>query len=121
MAKIVQITTDVPVKRTRRAPDVSDEQREKRLCDLAITQVEERMRNGKATAAEYLHYLKLASERSKQEQEELRCKVELLKAKTEAINEAKKSSQNYARVIEAMTHYGGTVLASSEEDYSDII
>ena len=68
MSKIVTIKTEEPVKRVRRAPDISDEQREKRLCDLAITQVEERMRTGKATAAEYLHYLKLASERSKQEQ-----------------------------------------------------
>lgn len=121
MAKIVTIKTEEPVKRKRRVPDVTDEQREKRLCDLALTRVEERMRNGEATAMEYSHFLKLAAERNRMEQEELRCKIELLKAKAEAIKTAEQSSLDYAAVLKAMTHYGSTVIASSEEDVSDII
>ena len=121
MPKVVTIKTQEPVKKKQFVPDVSDEQREKRLCDLALTKVEERMRNGEATAMEYSHFLRLAAERNKMEQEEMRCKIELLKAKTEAIAEAKKSAVDYAAVLKAMTDYGSVILASSEEDISDII
>ena len=121
MSKIVTIQTNEPRKTRRRVPDVTDEQREKRLCDMALDCVEERMRTGQATAMEYTHFLKLAAERNKMEQEEMRCKIELLKAKTKAIADAEKQSLDYANVLKAMTHYGSTVLASSEEDVSDII
>lgn len=121
MSKVVTIKTEEGIKTRRRVPDVSDEQREKRLCDMALSAVEQRMKNGTATAAEYIHFLKLASERSRQEQEELRCRTELLKAKTQAIADAEKASIEYGKVIKALKNYGGTVIASSEEDVSDII
>lgn len=121
MAKIVTIKTEEPRKTRRNVPDVSDDQREKRLCNLALTRVEERMENGTATAMEYLHFLKLACEKTKLETEEVRYKTEFLKAKTEAIAKAEQSSLDYAAVLKAMTNYGSTILASSEEDISDII
>ena len=121
MAKVITMKVDETTKKSRNVPDVSDEQREKRLCDLALSRVEERMQNGTATAMEYIHFLKLACEKSKQEQEELRCKTELLKAKTKAIADAERANLDYANVIKALTQYGSTIVASSEEDYSDII
>lgn len=107
MPKVVSIVGNNAKKASKRAPDVTDEQREKRLCDLALTVAEERMRNGTATSAEICHFLRIATEKSKQEQEELRCKTELLKAKTQAIADAEKSNVDYAKVIEALTRYSG--------------
>ena len=121
MAKRVTISTGSGVYDLKRVPDVSDNQREKRLCDLALTAVEQRIKDGTASSAELVHFLKLGSERYKYEQEELKWKTELLRAKTQAIAEAEKSSLDYAKVIEALTHYGSTVLSSNEEDVSDII
>lgn len=121
MVKRVTITTGSSIDDLKRVPDVSDIQREKRLCDLALTAVEKRMKDGTASSAEYVHFLRLGSERYKYEQEELRWKTELLRAKTRAIDEAEKSSLDYAKVIEALTHYGSTILASNEEDASDMI
>lgn len=121
MAKRLTIINGTGIDDVKRVPDVSDNQREKRLCDLALTAVEKRMKEGTASSAEYVHFLKLASEKTKYEQEELRWKTELLKAKTKAIDEAEKSSIEYSKVLEALTKYGVTALASAEEDVSDII
>ncbi|MBO7453604.1 MAG: hypothetical protein J6U54_24995, partial [Clostridiales bacterium] len=121
MAKVVTIVDGTSAKKKRRAPDVSDQQREKRICDLALTAVEERIRNGTATSAELVHFLKLASERNRYEIEELHSRVNLQKAKVDAINEAKKQAVDYEEVKQALTHYGSTIIASSETDYSDII
>ena len=120
MAKRVTISTGSGINDLRRVPDVTDNQRERRLCDLALTAVEQRIKDGTASSAELVHFLKLGSERYKYEQEELKWKTELLRAKTQALDEAKKSAADYEKVIEALTHYGGTILASQEEDVSDI-
>lgn len=120
MGKIVTIDTESTIKPKKRVPDVNDIQREKRLCDLALDAVERRIRDGKATSAELLHFLKLASEKNKYEQEELHYRTEMLKAKTQAIAAAEKSNEDYAKVLQALSRYSGTVSSSEEEEVSDI-
>lgn len=120
MAKIVTVKGESTPKRIKRVPDVSDEQREKRLINRALELVEERMEKGEATSAEILHFLKLGSERNRREQEEISYRTELMREKTKAIKSAEEREKKYDTVIDALNRYGSTILASQDEDYSDI-
>lgn len=120
MAKVVTVKGGSPQKRRKGVPDVSDEQREKRLINRALELVEERMENGEATSAEILHFLKLGSERNRREQEEISYRTELMREKTRAIKSAEEREKKYDTVIDALNRYGSTILASQDEDYSDI-
>lgn len=120
MTKIVTVKGESTPKRTKRVPDVSDEQREKRLINRALELVEERMEKGEATSAEILHFLKLGSERNRREQEEISYRTELMREKTKAIKSAEEREKKYDTVIDALNRYGSTILASQDEDYSDI-
>lgn len=88
-------------------PAMSEEARENQMIALAIDQVEERMRTGKASSAEYVHFLKLASSKEKLEKEKAIEEVKLLKAKTEAIESSKRIEELYEKAINAMSMYAG--------------
>ena len=120
MTKVVTVKGGSPQKRRKSVPDVSDEQREKRLINRALELVEERMESGEATSAEILHFLKLGSERNRREQEEISYRTELMREKTKAIKSAEEREKKYDTVIDALNRYGSTILASQDEDYSDI-
>ena len=120
MTKIVTVKGESTPKHIKRVPDVSDEQREKRLINRALELVEERMEKGEATSAEILHFLKLGSERNRREQEEISYRTELMREKTRAIKSAEEREKKYDTVIDAFSRYGSTILASQDEDYSDI-
>lgn len=120
MTKVVTVKGGSSQKRRKSVPDVSDEQREKRLINRALELVEERMENGEATSAEILHFLKLGSERNRREQEEISYRTELMREKTRAIKSAEEREKKYDTVIDALNRYGSTILASQDEDYSDI-
>ena len=120
MTKVVTVKGGSSQKRRKSVPDVSDEQREKRLINRALELVEERMESGEATSAEILHFLKLGSERNRREQEEISYRTELMREKTKAIKSAEEREKKYDTVIDALNRYGSTILASQDEDYSDI-
>lgn len=101
----VQVSQDIPAKRR---PAMSEEARENQMIALAIDQVEERMRNGTASSAEYVHFLKLASSKEKLELQKAQEEIKLLKAKTEAIESGKNIEQLYSNAIRAMSDYAGT-------------
>ena len=103
------------------APDVNDEQREQRLCSLALDLLEERLRNGTATGPEILHFAKLGSERAKLEQEKLRYEAELNKAKADAIRDNQENQKSNAEVLKALGLYRATLDSMESEDYSDIL
>ena len=88
-------------------PARSPEERENRMISLAMDLVEQRLRNGTATSAETVHFLKLGSSREKLEQDEKRREIELKAAKTEALESAKRIEALYADAVNAMRKYGG--------------
>ena len=94
----------------------TEEGRENQMIALAIDKVEERMMNGTASSQEYVHYLKLAANRKTQrlENEKLELELELVKAKTEAIQSTKRSEEMFAEAIKQMTIYQGR---GEPEDY----
>lgn len=107
-------TETEPVQRRRR-PALSPEARENQLIALAVDRVEERLLNGTASSQEIVHFLRLGSMKSREEQEILRQQRELLEAKTEALRSAKRVEELYEGALQAMKAYGGQVI-SDEDD-----
>lgn len=112
MAK-VKVTSNQTKPKMR--PALTPEARENQLISLAVDLVEERLRNGTASSQETTHFLKLGSPKARLEKEKLEREVELLRAKTEAIESAKHVEELYANAIKAMQKYSGN--GDSDEDY----
>ena len=96
-------------------PALTPQERENRLIALSYDAVEQRILNGTATAAEYVHFLKAGSLRQREEMEKLQKENELLRAKTEAIDREKDHNLDYKLVIMALNSYR----SESEDDYPD--
>lgn len=88
-------------------PAMSPENRENQLIDLAYTLVEERLRNGTASAQETVHFLRLGTTRARLEQQKVETETELLKAKQKMIESAEHTSAIYQEAIDAMKRYSG--------------
>lgn len=76
--------------------------RESQLASLAYDAVEQRIRNGTASAMELVYFLKLGSQQQRLEKEKLEAEIETLKAKTKVLNESKERDKLYADAIAAM-------------------
>ena len=98
-------------------PAMSPEAREQQLTSLAVNLVEQRLIDGTASAQETVHFLKLASQKTKLELERARLENELIKAKTQSIRDQADMKVLYKDAIEAMRRYSGH--GSDEEDDID--
>lgn len=98
-------------------PALTPEARENQLISLAIDLVEQRLIDGTASSQETTHFLKLASRKAKLEVERAQLENELIKAKTQSINDQADIKKLYADAIEAMKRYSGH--RSDAEDYDD--
>lgn len=85
----------------------SPEARENQLIALAVDLAEQQLRDGTASSQVITHYLKLGTYKEKLEREKLQHETELLKAKTEAIESAKRIDEMYAEALRAMKEYSG--------------
>lgn len=103
----------------RRAPALTAEAREQQLIALAVDCVEQRMRNGTASAQEYVHFLKLATTKQQLELEKIRNENELLVAKKQALDASKKTEEMYSKAIAAMRSYTG--ISNGEDDADEIV
>lgn len=88
-------------------PATTDEARELQMAALAVDCVEKRMREGKASASEYVYYLKIASDKERMEKKKLEEEIKLLRAKTEAYESSKRVEELYAEAIKAIGIYQG--------------
>ena len=98
-----------------RSAKMTPEAQENLLISLAYDLVEERLREGTASAQETVHFLKLGSTRNRAEMERLQEENKLLKAKTESLNAARQSDEMFTKAIEAMQRYRG----DGQEDIGD--
>lgn len=89
------------------APALTTEARESQLVTYAIDLAERQLREGTASSAVIVHYLKLGSSKEKLEREKLQKENELLKAKTEALQSAKRVEELYSNALKAMKIYSG--------------
>lgn len=90
-------------------PAQNPEVQEQRMIGLAVDLAEKQLREGTASSQVITHYLKLAAtEKERSEQLEiLRLQKELINAKTEALQSAKKVEELYENAMRAMTMYEG--------------
>lgn len=102
----------------KRAPATTVEARENQLIGLAVDLAEKQLSDGTATSQVITHYLKLGSTKEKIEKDILYEKKALLKAKTEAMQSAKRVEELYQNALDAMRTYSGHVITDEDdEDY----
>lgn len=88
-------------------PALTPEARENQLIALAVDLVEQRLLDGTASSQETTHFLKLGSMKNRLEMEKLQEENRLLKARTEALQSAKRVEELYSEAIKAMRRYSG--------------
>ena len=98
----------------KRPPATTQEARENQMIALAMDVVEKRLRNGTASSQETTHFLKLGSIKEKRELALLEQELQLKRAKTEAIQSAKRVEELYSKALDAMRSYSGS--SGDDED-----
>lgn len=100
-------TVSKPLKSREFPPALTPEAQENRMISLAIDLAEQQLRDGTASSQVITHYLKLASTKDRIEKEIMERQKELITAKTEALQAAKRMEELYADAIKAFTKYNG--------------
>ena len=77
------------------------------MIALAVDLAEKQLIEGTASSQVITHFLKLATSRERLEREKLEKENELLRAKTEAIESAKRVEELYSDALRAMRSYRG--------------
>lgn len=91
----------------KRRTATTPEARENQMIALATALAEKQLIEGTASAQVITHYLKLGTTKEKIEKEILEKQKELIEAKTENLQSAKKSEELYAEAIKYMKVYSG--------------
>lgn len=97
-------------------PALSPEARENQMISLAVNSAEEQLRNGTASSQIICHYLRLATTKEQLEKEKLERENELLRAKTESLQSAKRVEELYSKALSAMKNYSGSHSEENEND-----
>ena len=87
------------------------EARENQLISLAVDLAEKQLREGTASSQVISHFLKLGSTKEKLELEKLKKENELLVAKTESLQSAKRVEELYAEAMDAFKGYRTSIEA----------
>lgn len=106
-------------KQPRRRPATTPDGRENQLIAMAVDLVEQRIRNGTASAQELVHFLRLASPREELERQRLARENELLAAKVESIASAARTEELFTNAIAAMRKYTGGGASEERDEYED--
>ena len=105
MAKVKKVDSKNTTRKIR--PALTPEARENQMIALAVDLVEQRLLDGTASSQETTHFLKLGSMKNRLEMEKLQEENRLLKARTEALQSAKRVEELYSEAIKAMRRYSG--------------
>lgn len=100
-------------------PAMSPEARESQMIALAVDLAEKQLLEGTASSQVITHYLKLGTTKERIEREILEKQKELIEAKTENLQSAKKIEELYTEALNAMRHYSGQDNRDSEDDEED--
>ena len=100
-------------------PALTPEARENQLIYLATELAEQQLRDGTASSQVITHYLKLGSTKERIEKEILEKQKELITAKTESLQSAKRIEELYSNAISAMKKYSGHGGAEDDEEPED--
>lgn len=103
----------------RPRPATNPDARENQLISLAIDLAERQLRDGSASSQVIAHFLKLASSKERLEREMMQEQKKLLKAKTEAMESAKRVEELYSKALNAMKSYSGEQNECENDEYYD--
>ena len=109
MAKVTKSGSSKP-----RRPALSPEARENQMISMAHDLAEKQLQEGTASSQVITHFLKLGSTKERIEKEILEKQKELISAKTEALQSAKRIEELYSEAIAAMKRYSGQGGSSDE-------
>lgn len=101
--------------RRRSRPATTLESRENQMIALAVDLAEQQLADGTASSQVITHFLKLGTTKERLEKEKLERENELLRAKTENLQSAKRVEELYQNALNAMRRYSG----NGEEPYED--
>lgn len=113
MAKVKAVKTSEQSKKLR--PALSPETKENQMISLAMDLAEKQLMEGTASSQVISHFLKLGSTKERLEKEKLLEENKLLKARTEALQSAKRVEELYADAIAAMKRYSGNGRCDEDE------
>ena len=99
----------------KRPPATTPEARENQLINHAVALAERQLLEGTASSQVITHFLKLGSTKDNIEKEILLEKKELLKAKTEAMQSAKRVEELYENALNAMRSYSGNDVVEEDD------
>lgn len=88
-------------------PALTPEARENQMISLAVDLAEKQLRDGTASSQIITTYLKMASTKERIEKEILEKQKELIEAKTESLQSAKRIEELYTNALNAMRNYSG--------------
>ena len=97
-------------------PATTPEARENQLIALAVDLAEKQLLEGTASSQVITHYLKLGSTKERIEREILEKQKELIQAKTENLQSAKRIEELYTNALNAMKNYNGQRVEEDDED-----
>lgn len=101
-------------------PASSDEERTLQMASLALDLAEQRLREGRASSAEILYFVKQGSEEARLERERMKEDVKLIQARVQDIERSKNTEELYSQAIAAFQEYKGIDVDYGEEgDMSD--
>lgn len=107
MGRRAAVSREPSETRKRHRPATTPEDREDQLIAMAYNAVEERIMNGTASSQELVHFLRLGSTKERIEKEILERQKDLITAKTDMLQSAKKVEEMYENAIRAMSLYAG--------------
>lgn len=99
-------------------PAITPEARENQLISLATDLVEKRLREGTASSQETTHFLKLATQKSRLENQLLEAQTRMAMAKEEALRSQRRSDEMFEKAINAFRMYSGQG-GDDDEEYED--
>lgn len=97
-------------------PALSRNERENQMINYAECLAEKQLREGTASSAVIVHYLKLGTEKEALERERLRKENDLISAKSESLKSQKRTEELFANALKHLKEYRGDN-ENSEEDY----
>lgn len=97
-------------------PAMTPEARENQMIALAVDLAEKQLLEGTASSQVITHYLKLGTTKEKIEREILEKQKDLIVAKTENLQSAKRIEELYTNALKAMQSYSGSLNTSSDFD-----
>ena len=99
----------------KRPPATTLEARENQIIALALDVAEQQLRDGTASSQVITHFLNRGSTKERLEKEIMEKQKDLLGAKTDAIQSAKRVEELYKNALDAMRKYSGGGRDESDE------